>query len=206
MNTMTYSSFIHGAAEGDSVRLSRNNVGGMDRLFRVGLAGVLIADALHGTGPLGLESVFIIAAIPLVVTAIIAWDPIYALFKIRTATLRQDKPPSGNSAYRMNANGGINIGAIDRVSRVILASVLLATPFLWAETIGLPAFSAMVAGIMLMMTAVMGWDPVYQLAKVRTATLPIETSPPPSKTKPVDSFELFDEVAGNDADILQQAA
>jgi len=62
----------------------------------------------------------------------------------------------------MNPNGGINVGTLDRAFRALAASLLLATPFLWTEAIGAGAVVGTLAGIIVMMTAIMGWDPMYR--------------------------------------------
>jgi len=206
MNTVTYNSAFFTKANDDRTTFSKANVGGLDRVIRTGLASVLLMDVLHGTGPLGLEPYFAIAAIPLIISAIMAWDPLYALFDVRTVTLRGSNSQQA-SADRLSATfAGINVGAIDRLYRVVLASLLIATPFLWVEAVGMGAAIASIAGIAVMMTAIMGWDPLYHLADVRTATLKIVTAPQPSYREHLDTFELYDEVQGDDVDILQKAA
>ena len=205
MNTMIINSLPTELNRSSQAAGSKSNVGGYDRLLRFALGGVLIADGLHGTGPLGIDAWLFMLSIPLIVSAIIAWDPIYALFKVRTATLRVHEVPSWR-LVRMNADGGVNIGTMDRIARIALASVLLATPFIWAGPIGAIAFAGTVAGIVVMMTAVIGWDPVYQLTGVRTATLPIETAPDYSTDDDVSELTLFDTVEGDDIDVYQKAA
>jgi len=206
MSTLAHNTTIFRMSKDDSRIISQPNVGGLDRLFRVGLASVFIIDGLHGTGPLGLESVLMIASIPLVVSAIIAWDPIYALFKIRSATLHEADAHTHNAEAKMNPNGGINVGTMDRIFRVFTASLLLATPFLWTESIGTGAIVGTFAGIIVMMTAIMGWDPVYRLAKIRTTTVKTGTEPQQQYNTQLDTFELFDEVQGDTTDIYKKAA
>ena len=206
MNTLTYNSAFFTKANDDRRTFSKANVGGLDRVLRIGLASVLIMDVLHGTGPLGLEPYFAIAAIPLIMSAILAWDPIYALFDVRTVTLRGSMPQAANPERLIATFAGINAGAADRLYRVLLASLLIATPFLWTEVIGMGAIVGTYAGVAIMMTAIMGWDPLYHLADVRTATLKIVTAPQPSYREPLDTFELYDKVEGVDVDILQKAA
>ena len=205
MNTMTVNSLPIHRHRSRQAAGSKSNVGGYDRLLRFALGGVLIADGLHGTGPLGIDAWLLMLSIPVIVSAIIAWDPIYALFKVRTATLRTHEVPYWR-LMEMNANGGINIGTMDRIARIALAGVLLATPFVWAGPIGAVAFAGTVAGIVVMMTAVIGWDPVYQLTGARTATLPIETAPDYSTHDDVGELTLFDTVKGDDLDVYQKAA
>lgn len=184
---------------------SSANVGGADRLLRVMLGGVLLADGVHGTGPLGLDAALIVLSVPLIVTAIMAWDPLYALFKVRTATLRAH-PVSPWRVRALNANGGINVGTVDRLYRMGLAAVLIATPFMATPYVGVAAVAGTLASIVVMMTVVTGWDPFYQALKLRTATLPIETAPAISFTVPADRLVLIDEVEGAEEDVMQKAA
>ena len=205
MNTMTVNSLHFDRNMSRQAAVSKSNVGGYDRLLRFAVGGVLIADGLHGTGPLGIDAWLLMLSIPVIVSAIIAWDPFYALLKVRTATLRAQKMPYWK-ILRMNANGGINIGTMDRIARIALAGLLLATPFLWAGPIGVVAFAGTAAGILVMMTAVTGWDPIYQLSGVRTATLPVETAPDYSADDDASELTLFDDVKGDDLDVYQKAA
>ena len=206
MTTLTYDTTVSRKSADASSMFSQPNVGGLDRLFRVGLASVLLIDGLHGTGPLGLESVMFLIAIPLIVSAIIARDPFYALLKIRSATLHDADPHALKAETKMNPNGGINVGTLDRVFRVFAAGLLLATPFLWTEAIGAGAVVGTVAGIIVMMTAIMGWDPMYRLAKIRTTTVKTGTAKQQEYNRPVDTFELFDDVQGDATDIYKKAA
>lgn len=206
MDTVIYNSAFSNQARGDRKTFGKSNVGGIDRILRTGLASVLIMDVLHGSGGLGLEPFFAIAAVPLVITAILAWDPLYALFNVRTVTLRGAKSEGARIDQQITTFAGINVGAIDRLYRVLLAGLLIATPFVWVEAIGMGAAAGIYLGIAVMMTAIMGWDPLYQLADIRTATLKIATAPQPSYNEELDTFELFDKVEGDDVDILMKAA
>ena len=184
---------------------SRSNVGGFDRVIRVVLGALLLADGLHGTGPLGIDGILMLVAIPLIISAIIAWDPVYALFQVRTATLPAHRTPQWKLST-LNANGGINVGTADRLLRIVLASGLLATPFLWVGPVGIMAVATTAVGIIVMMTAVTGWDLFYQLAGVRTATLPIESAPEYGNDDDISHLDLFDKVNGDDNDVYQIAA
>lgn len=188
-----------------SISFGKPNVGGTDRLLRAVLGAVLLADGVYGTGPLGLDAFLIMLSIPLILSAMIAWDPFYSLFKVRTATLRASSSPPRNWR-QLNPNGGINVGTIDRISRAAIATVLMATPFLLPGTIGVTTAIAALAGIVVAMTALTGWDPIYAAAKLRTATLPIETAPQLTTHSSVGRLALIDEVVGDDADVYQKAA
>jgi len=206
MYTLAHENTVFRKSEDNSGIFSQPNVGGLDRLFRVGLASVFIIDGLHGTGPLGLESVMFLIAIPLIVSAIIARDPFYALLKIRSATLHDPDPHALKAEAKMNPNGGINVGTLDRAFRALAASLLLATPFVWTEAIGAGAVVGTLAGIIVMMTAIMGWDPIYRLAKIRTTTVKTGTAKQQEYNTPVNTFELFDDVQGDTTDIFKKAA
>ncbi len=206
MNTVIYNSAFNVKAKENRSSFGNRNVGGIDRIFRLGLASILIMDILHGTGILGLEPYFTIAAIPLVLTAILAWDPVYAMFGVRTVTLRGSMEQSVITSRKLNAYAGINVGAIDRLFRATLASLLIATPFLWTEAVTIGAAVASLSGIVVMMTAIFGWDPIYEAANMHTATVDNTTAPQSSYSEPLDTFELFDEVDGDDVDILLKAA
>ena len=187
-------------------RFNTSNVGGADRLLRIILGGVLIADGLYGAGSMSLlGAVLIFLSVPLIISAIVAWDPIYAMFKVRTATLRVNDTLFARNR-KHNANGGINVGTVDRMTRITLAGVLLATPFILAGSVGYAAVIGTMLGIVVMMTAITGWDPIYQLTKIRTAMLPIETAPLISIHSPTDKLALIDDVEGDDEDIYQKAA
>lgn len=207
MNTLIYNSAFAKKASDEASPRSESNVGGLDRIFRLGLASILMVDIIHGTGGLGLEPYFAIAAIPLVITAILAWDPLYAIFNVRTVTLHGSMPQATHTEQHINAYAGINVGALDRLYRIVLASLLISTPFIWTEAIGIGAVVGTFAGFAVMMTAILGWDPVYQLADISTATLKNTTAPQQSYNTPLNTFELFDEVKkGDDVDILLKAA
>lgn len=204
MSTLTlHSSAMHNQ-NANRESFSKPNVGGSDRMLRAVLGAVLLADGIYGTGPLGLDAVFIILSVPLIISAMFAWDPFYALFKVRTATLRDHAAISWKARAR-NANGGINVGTMDRVFRIIVAGVLLAEPFLLPGTVGIVTAMAAFAGVFVMMTALSGWDPIYSLMKIRTATLPIETAPNITQYSS-DKLALIDDVAGDDEDLYQKAA
>ena len=60
-----------------------------DRIIRFILGATLIGFTLSGIFP-GWETLVSLAAVPLIVTAIIAWDPFYALTEINTFASRHD--------------------------------------------------------------------------------------------------------------------
>lgn len=204
MSTVTLPSSAMLKQNASWASFSKPNVGGSDRVLRAILGAVLLADGIYGTGPLGLDAVLIVLSVPLILSAMFAWDPFYALFKVRTVTLRDYSVISWRARAR-NANGGINVGTMDRVSRIIVAGVLLAEPFILPGTVGLATATAVFAGILVMLTALTGWDPIYSLMKIRTATLPIETAPNITQYSS-DKLSLIDDVVGESEDLYQKAA
>lgn len=183
-----------------------NNVGGLDRLMRTILGSVLLAGGMYSAEPVigTLGAVLVLLSIPIIISAIIAWDPVYAIFRVHTATFRTTDTRYEKSRQH-NANGGIsNIGTIDRIFRTALASALLAMPGLLAGPVGYAAVSGTVAGIIIMMTAVTGWDPLYQLLKIRTVTL--STSPSLASHTPDDKLILIEDIEEDNEDIFQKAA
>ena len=182
------------------------NVGRLDRLMRTILGGVLILDGMFSAAPtLGLlGAALILLSIPLFTSAIMAWDPIYAMLKIRTATIRKnDIHPAENQKH--NANGGINnVGTVDRVFRMALSSLLLATPAILAGPVGYVAVTGVLAGFIVMMTVITGWDPIYQLARIRTVTLPMASAIIAHSS--IEELTLIDDVKGDNEDIFQKAA
>ena len=182
------------------------NVGSLDRLLRTVLGSVLIVDGLYSAAPtLGLlGGVLILLSIPLFTSAIMAWDPIYAMLKIRTATFRtKDTHLAENQKH--NANGGINnVGTVDRVFRMALSSLLLATPAILAGPVGYVAVTGVLAGFIVMMTVITGWDPIYQLARIRTVTLPMASAIIAHSS--IEELTLIDDVKGDNEDIFQKAA
>lgn len=167
------------------------NVGSFDRLARVGLASVLIGITLTANEPMGANVLMTLVAIPLVISAMMAWDPLYAALGIRTATLHA-RPRGHWTPSPESANAGINVGTADRLGRVGLAAALLSVTLLSSGPIEYAVFAALLS-IPVTMTAVVGWDPLYAVAGIRTATLPIETAQPYALDRPVEVFKLFDE-------------
>jgi hypothetical protein len=167
------------------------NVGSLDRLARFGLGMLLIVIGLVGQEPLGANVAMMLVAIPLVITALMAWDPFYALLGIRTATLRA--PPEALSAtYAASANEGPSLGWFDRIGRFGLGAALLSVTLLGNVPIEW-AVSTALASIPVIMTGVMGWDPFYHLAGIRTTTLPVATAAPYSAHAEIKVFDLYDE-------------
>ncbi|MBI3773094.1 MAG: DUF2892 domain-containing protein [Gammaproteobacteria bacterium] len=175
------------------------NVGSLDRIARLGLGALLIGIELSAGEPRGVNVVMTLVAIPLIITALIAWDPIYALLGKRTATLRAQPMDLRTYHYR-DANAGINMGWPDRFGRLGFGAALLSVTLLGSGPVEWGVFTALVS-IPIIMTGMLGFDPIYQMVGIRSAFLP--QSPKPGSAagynQPVQIFTFFDEVQSDSA-------
>jgi hypothetical protein len=165
------------------------NVGSLDRLARLVLASTLIVIPLTGVEPTEANVVMLLAAIPLMSSAIMAWDPLYALAKLRTATLRS-QPPTERGAQTPYFDGA-NVGMVDRFARFGLAAALLSVTLLGSADAAVLSYTAL-AAIPIAMTGIMGWDPFYQIFGARTATLPATSVTAYQSRKASVPFTVFD--------------
>lgn len=179
-----------------------SNIGSLDRVARIVLASTLIAIPLTGVEPSEANLVMMLVAIPLVMSAIMAWDPIYAFFKVRTATLKARPLAGWNSDTR--DNDGLNVGWIDRVGRFGLGAALLSVTLIGTVDGAVHSYAAL-ASIPIIMTGVIGWDPFYHVFGLRTATLPIQTAADYGSTKVTDMFTVFDAEPDTQEDIKKAA-
>jgi len=136
------------------------NMGDGDRVIRV-LAGALLIGFTMGVAveTLGWLSVLPLIAIPLIMTAILNWDPLYGLFNISTA-----------KKNRITTLGFMasNVGRADMVVRYVAGITLLIVTLAFAPTpIGAYAAVPLVAAV-LILSGIMGWDPIYSLFKLNT--------------------------------------
>ena len=136
------------------------NVGDGDRVVRV-LIGSLLIGFVMGLNikTLGWYSVMALVAIPVIMTAILRWDPLYGLFNHSTA-----------KTIPMMTLGfmATNIGKTDVIVRyaigisMLIAFMTLApTPVGWAVAVPLIAAVAILTGVI-------GWDPLYATFKLNT--------------------------------------
>lgn len=169
------------------------NVGSLDRLARLALGAVLIGIELTAGEPRGANVVMTLAAIPLIATALIAWDPFYALLGKRTATLHATAVDPRSYRQR-DANAGINMGWPDRLGRFGVGAALLSVTLLGTGAVEWAVYAALVS-VPIIMTGMMGYDPIYRLAGIRSAMLvqaPASVSAA-TLSQPVQVFSFFDE-------------
>lgn len=169
------------------------NVGSLDRLARLALGALLIGIELTAGEPRGANVVMTLVAIPLIITALMAWDPFYALMGKRTATLRATAVDPRSYRQR-DANAGINMGWPDRLGRFGVGAALLSVTLLGTGAVEWAVYAAL-ASVPIIMTGVMGYDPIYRLVGIRSAMLtqaPARVSAA-DLSQPVQVFPFFDE-------------
>ena len=136
------------------------NLGITDRQIRTIIGTLMLATPIFTvTGALGLWSISILASIPILVTAIIGWDPLYAAI--------------GKSSYESQSEDiqqrhwtNANIGIVERCIR-LGAGIMLLTALM-----GMPAMSANMAftllAIPLIVSAITAWDPFYAVMGINS--------------------------------------
>jgi hypothetical protein len=136
------------------------NMSFTDRELRIVVgSAAIIALLLVAPSPVGLWGLAALLAVPVIVSGIIAWDPIYALIGFN----RYDE--ASGEIHQRNWSAS-NVGALDRVVRFAVGGALIAFT-LASTTIELQAISALIA-IPIIMTAILAWDPLYALGNVNT--------------------------------------
>jgi len=137
------------------LRWFNQNLGFTDRQLRTVIGTLMITIPMF-TVPetLGLWSVLILAAIPVLTTAIIGWDPLYAVLDKTTYVAHEEEIHQRHWSYA-------NIGIIDRGLRFGVGFILLYALLTMSEMT-----SAMVItfiAIPSIVSAITAWDPIYAL-------------------------------------------
>jgi len=114
----------YNAAEGEIQQRSWScpNVGTVDRIARLGI-GILLLGTVFNGAEIVWQSIAVLLAIPVIMTGIIAWDPLYALAHANTFASKSDvqsaDPDQQESTlakfYRFPVTANIN--PIDSVGR-----------------------------------------------------------------------------------------
>ena len=142
--------------------ISTQNIGVGDRLIRYIVGATLIgmfmtyeADANRYDE---LLANLVLLSIVIISTAIIKWDPIYAMLGINT----------GAGVTRKPRNAAVNVGMTDSAMRLATGSVMIGGFMLFSPTpVGWTVILPLLA-IPVIVTAIIGWCPIYALAKVKT--------------------------------------
>ena len=141
---------------------TRQNLGIGDRMFRYvvgsGLIGLFMAYAANGNRYDELLATLALVSIIIIASAIIRWDPVYAILGINTIAKTKEKIRSSVA----------NVGMIDSAVRLAIGSSLIGGFLLFSPTpVGWTAILPLLA-IPVMATAIMGWCPLYSLSNVNT--------------------------------------
>ena len=147
---------------------------------------------------LGLWSIPMLAAIPLLATAIIGWDPLYAYLD------KSSYVSNGEDIQQSNWSSA-NLGVIDRGIRMgVGLAMLYALLTMTTMTAGMVLT---LLAIPLIMSAIIAWDPVYALLGINSFAS--RTDVKAAELEPNDQVlaELYKcpEPAGNDRFIPQAA-
>ena len=131
------------------------NVGSMDRQVRfvIGFA-MIVAVLLNQPETLGVWSLVLLASIPVIASAILGWDPIYAALGKSNYVPEEESIQQKSWTYS-------NLGIIDRSLRLFLGAAILIDILLMGDS-PMQAALALVA-IPLITSAMIAWDPIYAL-------------------------------------------
>jgi len=129
------------------------NLGIMDRQVRTIIGTLMIATPMFAVPEtMGLWSILMLAAIPVLTTAIIGWDPLYALINRTTYVKSEEDIQQRNWSYA-------NIGIIDRGIRFGIGITMLYALMTMGTMTTEMAFTLL--AIPLIFSAITAWDPIY---------------------------------------------
>lgn len=130
----------------------RQNIGFADRQVRAVIGTLMLAPAFTVSGELGELSLLLLASVPVLISAIIGWDPLYA-------AMGKSTYEGSSEDIRQRHWTNANIGIIERGIR-LGAGVMLLTLLLGMTSMNAELAFALLA-IPLIATAITAWDPLY---------------------------------------------
>ena len=131
----------------------RQNLGFADRQIRAVIGTLMLATPVFAVpDTMGLWSILMLASIPVMITAITGFDPIFA---VRGKSTYEGRSEDIQQRHWTNAN----IGIIERGIRLGIGLALLAALMGVPEMTGGIALTLM--AIPLIVTAITAWDPFY---------------------------------------------
>ncbi len=138
------------------------NLGSGDRLIRYIVGATLIGLFMAYQGASNrydeLLAALALVAVVVISTAIIRWDPVYAMLGINTVA----------HARRRARNPYANVGMTDSASRLAIGSIMIGGFMLFSPTpVGWTVIMPLLA-IPVISTAIIGWCPIYSVAKMNT--------------------------------------
>lgn len=129
------------------------NLGFADRQIRAVIGTVMLtAPVLTVSGSIGAWGILMLASVPVLVTTIMGWDPLYALMGKSTYEYHSEDIHQRHWTHN-------NIGIVERGIRFALGIMLL------TALMGMPSMNAAMAfallSVPLIVTAITAWDPFY---------------------------------------------
>ncbi|MEK6750438.1 MAG: DUF2892 domain-containing protein [Pseudomonadota bacterium] len=142
------------------------NIGNIDRYARFALAAAIIGSVMAFYDYDALPTSFVVialAAIPLVMSAIMRWDPLYSVLRIHT--LASDLWPKTEVNTK---DFQPNLSVPRRAMRFLTAAAMIALPIVFrGETMSWEPF-VILAAIPIAITAIIGWGPIEAIVKDET--------------------------------------
>jgi len=140
--------------------ISNENVGFFDKQIRVAIgAAMIIAVLMNSPETMGAWKLLLLASIPVIASAILGWDPLYALMGKSTYVPKEEEIQQRDWTYS-------NVGIIDRGIRFAIGILLLADALTMAN-MPINAIMALMS-IPFIVTAIIAWDPIYALFKLNS--------------------------------------
>ena len=175
---------IAGNTNTRSKRLSPN-ISYQDRQIRI-LTGfsIILAFMLWAPTPLGFWGLAALMAIPIVASGIIAWDPFYALLGVNRFSETEGE-------IQQRSWSCPNIGMVDRIARLGVGLLLIATAFASSE-FAWQSITTLLA-IPVIMSVIMAWDPLYALSYTNTfaSKSDVQSADPEQEEKTLAKFYRF---------------
>lgn len=177
----------------------RKNLGFADRQIRAAIGTLMLVTPMFAVpGVLGMWSILMLASIPVLVTAITAWDPVYAV--------------AGKSTYESQSEDihqrhwtHANIGIVERGIR-LGAGIMMLTALM-----GVPAVTSGVAltlvAIPLIVTAITAWDPIYAAMSSNSfgSRMDVEAADPGVSEETLAKYYVFPQNAANTDEYVKAA-
>jgi len=149
----------------DSLQLAfAENVGITERAIRYVLTAMLVGVVFVAKGPFTWEVYAPLLSVYTFVTAVMGWDPIYELFEVDSTEKHTE---TVHQAY------SDNIGTFERGLRYVLSAGLVSVVFIASGTFTWEVYAPLLS-VYTFVTAVMGWDPIYELLGVSSAAKLVE--------------------------------
>lgn len=168
---------------------SSQNVGFMDRQLRAVVGTLMITIPMFTvTEAIGLWSIVILAAIPVLTSAIIGWDPLYALMDKTTHIPNEDD-------IQQRGWSIANIGIFDRAIRLgVGITMLYALLTMSAMTVDM-VFTLM--AIPLIVSAITAWDPIYAALGINSlgSRIDVEAAEPEASEETLAACYVFPQPA-----------